>query len=256
MFVSRTSLAGLVLSTSLFVFALGQPGSGAPAGDNGVRRHEEGAFTGYTLVTPLRSTRTHLVDMQGEVVHTWESAYPPGNSVYLQDDGTLLRSAREPRGEIFEGGGIGGRIQRLAWDGTVLWDFPYANEQVWHHHDFEPLPNGNVLLIAWERKTRDEVLAKGRDPALVQDGGLWPDHVVEVKPVGKTSGEIVWSWHIWDHLIQDLDPEKEGYGDPRRQLGPRRRQRDPRCRPGAPGSPRLPCASRSSRGPTSPGSWS
>ena len=32
------------------------------------------------------------------------------------------------------------------------------------------------------------------------------------KKTGKTTGEIVWEWHVWDHLIQEYDPQKENYG--------------------------------------------
>ena len=81
------------------------------------------------------------------------------------------------------------------------------------HHDIERLPNGNVLMTVWETKTADEAIAAGRDPVLQGDRDLRPDFIVEVKPTGKTSGEIVWEWHIWDHLIQDRDGSKENHGD-------------------------------------------
>jgi hypothetical protein len=42
---------------------------------------------------------------------------------------------------------------------------------------------------------------------------LEPDALVEVKPTGPNSGEVVWEWHIWDHLIQDHDPAKANYGE-------------------------------------------
>ncbi|MBN1757538.1 MAG: aryl-sulfate sulfotransferase, partial [Chitinispirillaceae bacterium] len=43
-------------------------------------------------------------------------------------------------------------------------------------------------------------------------GNVWMDHVVEVKPSGSSGGEIVWAWHVWDHLIQDKDQSKSNYG--------------------------------------------
>ena len=41
---------------------------------------------------------------------------------------------------------------------------------------------------------------------------LWPDHLIEVRPSPDHGGEIVWEWHVWDHLIQDFDSAKENYG--------------------------------------------
>ena len=64
-------------------------------------------------------------------------------------------------------------------------------------------------MIAWEYKTADEAIAAGRDPDLLGDGELWPDHIIEVDP---ETNQIVWVWHIWDHLIQDHDQTKENYG--------------------------------------------
>lgn len=51
-----------------------------------------------------------------------------------------------------------------------------------------------------------------KNPNHVGNQGLLPDHVIEVQPAGPTSGEIVWEWHAWDHLIQDYDSSKENYG--------------------------------------------
>ncbi len=72
--------------------------------------------------------------------------------------------------------------------------------------------NGHVLAVVWERKTRDEVLARGRDAAQVLAVGLWPDAVLEIEPQGADGGKIVWEWHVWDHLIQDRDPKKPDFG--------------------------------------------
>ncbi len=178
----------------------------------GVVRHEPGAFEGYTLFAPLRSTTTYLIDMQGSVVHTWKSAHPPGNAVYLLDNGHLLRTAHPPNTAPFHGGGIGGLIEEFDWDGNLVWQFRYANDQHCQHHDVEPMPNGNVLILAWERKSKAEALAAGRDPATLESGELWVDHLIEVKPEGERGGRVVWEWHIWDHLIQDADPDAENFG--------------------------------------------
>ncbi|MDZ7360453.1 MAG: aryl-sulfate sulfotransferase [candidate division KSB1 bacterium] len=169
------------------------------------------AFRGYTLFAPLRSTTTYLIDNDGKLVRSWQSSYQPGNSVYLLENGHLLRTGNA-RNQIFTSGGQGGRVQEFDWDGTLLWDFEYSSNQYLQHHDIEPLPNGNVLLIAWELKSTAEAIAAGRNPALVSSRGLWPDKIIEVKPQGANGGEIVWEWHAWDHLIQDFDASKPNYG--------------------------------------------
>ena len=165
---------------------------------------------GTILFAPLRSTTTYLINSDGEVVHTWPSTYYPGNAVYLLENGDLLHTG-SLRSETFDAGGSGGIVQQINWQGDVVWEFEYAGEQGLLHHDIEPLPDGNILMIAWEYKTAGEALAAGRDPDLLKDGALWPDTVIEVDP---TSNRIVWEWHVWDHLVQDLDPAKPGYGDP------------------------------------------
>ena len=169
------------------------------------------AFRGYTLFAPLRSNTTYLIDNDGKLVRSWQSSYQPGNAVYLLENGHLLRTGNA-RNPTFTSGGAGGRVQEFDWNGALLWDFEYSSNQYLQHHDVEPLPNGNVLLIAWELKSSSEAIAAGRNPALVSTRGLWPDKIIEVKPQGTNGSEIVWEWHAWDHLIQDFDATKPHYG--------------------------------------------
>ncbi len=68
-------------------------------------------------------------------------------------------------------------------------------------------------MVVWEKKTKEEVLAAGRRPDLVGNAGIHPDYLIEVKPTGKTTGEIVWEWHLWDHLVQDHDRSKPNFGN-------------------------------------------
>jgi hypothetical protein len=145
------------------------------------------------------------------VGHSWRHDTQPGLNQYLLEDGTLVRAGRlKVKGPFRDGKGQGGRVEALDWDSNLLWRFDYANDRVMQHHDIEPLPNGNVLLLAWERKTTEEALAAGRDPKLLPDGEVWPDTVVEYDP---RVNEVVWKWSVWDHLIQDHDPTKANFGD-------------------------------------------
>jgi hypothetical protein len=168
------------------------------------------ASPGHRLFGPLNGTDTHLVDVAGTIVHTWPSTYLPGAGVYLLDDGTLLRTIKTAGGPAI--GGAGGGVQKVALDGTVLWDFRYEGATHWSHHDVEPMPNGNVLMLAWDVKTDTEAIAAGRNPAWISGTIFRPDSVIEVQPTGPTTGTIVWEWHIWDHLIQSFDPTKPNFG--------------------------------------------
>lgn len=172
-------------------------------------------FDGYTLFAPMASTIAYLIDNSGEVIHTWESDYNPALSVYLLENGSILRTASlglPSDSTFYFGGGAGGLVQKFDWNGTVIWEFEYSNNQHLLHHDIKALPDGNVLMIAWEYKTGEEAVAAGRDPRLLAEGELWPDHIIEVEPNGAIGGNIVWEWHVWDHLIQDYNVTAENYG--------------------------------------------
>ncbi len=190
------------------------PGSDDAGEVRGLVLHEPEAFEGYTLFSPLLSTSTYLVDMQGRVVHTWESDLPPGNSVALTNEGRLLRCGRTQTPTLHGALGAGGRIRLLEWDGTIAWEWFLSNDERLAHHDVELLPSGNLLVIAWETKTKEEAIAVGRQPGQIGTPGFWPDFLLEVRPVPPDGGEIVWEWHAWDHLIQDQDESKPNYGNP------------------------------------------
>jgi hypothetical protein len=162
----------------------------------------------------MTSARTYLIDMNGKVVRTWESECYPALSAYLLDNGHLLRTGTVDMDKRpFGGPGAGGRIQEFTWEGELVWDFTFVNAKQLPHHDVMKLPNGNALMIVWESKTLQETVAAGRKPQPTDRGAFRIDCIVEVKPTGKTTGEIVWEWHAWDHLIQDNDRSKANYGD-------------------------------------------
>jgi hypothetical protein len=180
----------------------------------GVTQNKPQAFAGYTLVFPLRSRMTYLIDLQGRVVNDWESQYTAGQEAYLLENGHLLRATNLGDDEAyFAGASQGGRIQEFTWDGELVWDFKFHDERQIRHHAITRMPNGNVMMIVWERKTPEECIAAGVNPNSVGEGEILVDCLIEVKPTGKTTGEVAWEWHIWDHLIQDHDNTKANFGD-------------------------------------------
>ena len=178
----------------------------------GLTKTSDNLADGYVMFVPTNSASVYLMNRKGEIVHEWKGNYRV-NSPYLNDDGSITLTATDPDFPVFAAPGPGGRIQTISWDSKMLWDFEYANEEEHVHHDIAVMPNGNVLAIAWEAKTAEEVLQAGRKPELIPKAGLWPDKIVEIQPIDKTHGRIVWEWHMWDHLIQDYDPKKDNYGD-------------------------------------------
>ncbi|HEV3445299.1 MAG TPA: aryl-sulfate sulfotransferase [Gemmataceae bacterium] len=181
----------------------------------GLSINDPRAFQGYTLVSPFVSPNTYLVDMQGRVVRTWQTDCSPALCAFLLDNGHLMRpgSIGVDAGVFGPGPGVGGRIQEFSWEGELVWDFKFYNARQLPHHDMTRLPNGNVLLIVWDRKTTEEALAAGRRPEMTGDKHLLPDSLVEIKQTGKTTGEVVWEWRLWDHLVQDFDKTKANFGN-------------------------------------------
>ena len=172
---------------------------------------EKKSYEGYNLFAPMWARNTYLMDNNGTIVHSWISTYMDTQAAYLLENGNLARTSLVADSSLFAGGGQG-RIELFDWNGTKIWNFEYSTDQYCQHHDIEPLPNGNFLVVAWELKTSDEAISAGRNPAMVSNNGFWPDHIIEVEPSGYSSGNIVWEWHAWDHVIQQFDSTKDNYG--------------------------------------------
>ncbi len=184
-------------------------GMGIP---RGLVTYTADASAGYVYFTPLLSDSTFLINMDGQVVHIWESQYGPSGWVYLKENGNLARGGKDPEEFGFEGGGAGGYLQEFNWEGDLIWEYRMSSEVSLTHHDVAIMPNGNYLAIAWESKSTEESIAAGRDPDQIPEQGLWPDWVVELEPRGSNDAEVVWEWHLWDHMIQDFDSTKANYG--------------------------------------------
>ena len=178
----------------------------------GLFLNDEQSFNGYTLFSPMRSTMTYLINNEGREVHSWNTGNYSAQSVYLSENGNLLHTANPFGNNVINAGGAGGLVQEINWDGNLVWSYELNNEQYRLHHDIEVLPNGNILMIAWENKTTTEAINQGRNPDNLNEEALWPDFIIEIEPDGEDGENIVWEWHAWDHLIQDYDNSKPNYG--------------------------------------------
>ncbi|MDN3675853.1 aryl-sulfate sulfotransferase [Flavobacterium paronense] len=177
----------------------------------GLIQHNAGTLDdGYILFAPINSNTTYLIDKCGKQVKTWNSNYKPGQAVYILPDGTLLHTGNA-NNTTFNAGGKGGVIEKIDWNGNVTWSYTLSDATKCQHHDVKALPNGNILVIAWESKTNTQAIAQGRNPSLVPST-VWSEQILEIQPVGATGGNIVWEWHLWDHMIQEYDNSKPNYG--------------------------------------------
>ncbi len=148
---------------------------------------------------------TYLIDNCGREVHSWTSSYNPALAVYLLENGELLRICRVTYPAL------GGRLEKLDWDGQVVWSYEFPSDNYYLHHDIEPLPNGNILITSYDVHTTAEAIIEGRDPSLL-DNELWSESIIEIEPVGSNAINIVWEWHAWDHLVQDFSFTSNNYG--------------------------------------------
>jgi hypothetical protein len=160
------------------------------------------ARPGFTLFAPQSGGgKVYLIDLDGNVVHTWEMRYPPGNYGYLTDRGTLFYN-----GKILEDSGRfisrqpwkGSAVLEADWNGRVLWEVRHPD----HHHDGIRLRNGNVLLLCLSPLPKDLVpKIRGGMPGTEHHGEMYADYLVEMT----TDGRVVWEWRTWEHFDPETD---------------------------------------------------
>ncbi len=176
----------------------------------GIFNNDSLSLNGYTLFPPANNEMTYLIDNCGFTINSWQSQFDPGMSAYLLENGNMLRAARI--NSNFNSGGTGGRIELFDWEGEIIWAYNYSSLTYHQHHDIEPLPNGNILILAWDRKTLNEAIEAGRDPNTMTGNSLWSEKVVEIEKIGDSEMNVVWQWFLWDHLVQDFNDTLPNYG--------------------------------------------
>src|SRR6187402_890267 len=81
----------------------------------------------YTLYSTMNGTTTYLVDTNGTNFKTWThtTANKTCYSSHLLPGGTLLRSVSKS-GNSFTGGPICGQVQKVDYNGNIIWDYVYS----------------------------------------------------------------------------------------------------------------------------------
>jgi len=174
----------------------------------GLFLNSQNSYNGYTLF-PTPSDEVFLIDNCGSFINKWQVSAKGYGTAELLPDGDLLKSVWIPENS-FPAGGTAGKIERYSWEGELEWEMTYLDDNKIFHHDLTFLPNGNIIFLAWERKSIIECEAVGR--AIVPSEGLWSETIIEIKPIGNDDYEIVWKWDIWDHLVQNIDSSLNNFG--------------------------------------------
>jgi len=155
-------------------------------------------YNGYNLMFPHNQPNVYLLNNCGEIVHVWEDdpMTRPGNTVYLQENGDLIKCSRNSlvTDDVIWAGGGGEFIEIRDWENNLKWRYTLNDSLQRIHHDIAPMPNGNILAILWERKLKDEAIVAGRDSTMITKGEIWSEAIYEIAPVGD-SFNIVWEWH-------------------------------------------------------------
>jgi hypothetical protein len=185
---------------------------------HGVTIHQEQrTYEGFTLYAPLGggtgldgTNEVYLIDMKGNVVHIWTVEHAPGLYGFLLPNGNLLYGGNTRELQPTPGGGGGGTIQEIDWDGNVVWEYTGTEISKYMHHDFDKLPNGNILVLVWEEMRPENIdrVKGGIDGTEFEDPDtgekkIWSDAIYEIDYETK---EIVWEWHAEDELVIENYP--------------------------------------------------
>ncbi|MBW7900669.1 MAG: aryl-sulfate sulfotransferase [Rhodocyclaceae bacterium] len=163
--------------------------------------------TGVTVYNPAKAhntyvifsapdQKTRLIDMNGNVVRSWDKVGFPAAVIDPQLTGgkrghvfVQLEAVAEPSKLASPGNGLRNKtVGELDWNGKTVWQWgPQAPGGAAHqHHDQRRLANGNTLVLANKLHP-----VKGFDVPEVID-----DVIYEVDAKGK----VVWSWTASEHI--------------------------------------------------------
>lgn len=160
----------------------------------------------YVFAVEGGGQAAYLLDKAGNKLHEWKFDLKLGNDAQLLPSGQVLAIFKSETATIKFGGGYAGVIRLINPDSSVEWEYKYESPDYLSHHDAELLPNGNLLFLAWEKIPA----AVAKKAGVNADYDIYPEKILEVDLQTK---EIVWEWHSWDHIVQDIKEGVATYGD-------------------------------------------
>jgi len=109
----------------------------------GVVKHDRGAaFQGPTLLASSERSAAILIDMKGDVIHSW--SYPGFKSwgrAHVYENGDLLVITEEHP-----------HLMKLNGRSELLWEWNKAA-----HHDFDIQPDGSIVVLVSEEASRPHI---------------------------------------------------------------------------------------------------
>ena len=159
----------------------------------------------YIFVVENSSTYSYLINKEGYKLWEWNFDTTSGNDLEILENGNIIGLFKAPNPSI-DFGGFGGSAKLIDSNGNTIWEFTVSDENFIAHHDVEMLPNGNVLMMVWERITNQTAVQNGVD----FNTDIFAEKIIEVNP---SNNQIVWEWRSWDHIIQDKFEDLPNFGD-------------------------------------------
>lgn len=136
---------------------------------------QDKTYPGYTLFYSFLDERVVLLDMQGNVVYTWN--LPIGGNPKPLPNGNILTHVPVGTG--------GNALVEVDWNESIVWSFNNKNFS-FLHHDQEKLRNGNYLVLG----------SRFHNVPSIKQDILRDDFILEIN----RRGNIVWGWLTSDHF--------------------------------------------------------
>jgi hypothetical protein len=136
------------------------------------------AYQGYVFCAVGQTA--YLLNPSGTTVHTWKATSSARSYAHLLPDGSALFPIQTTCTVQGDGAYPHGRVQKISWDGQVVWDAVVCDVTFTPGYTIEPMPNGN-FLVAGASST----------------GGL---KIVEIQPSGTSGKTVVWEYTLPDSL--------------------------------------------------------
>ena len=128
---------------------------------------------GLVLISDFINEKIDLIDINNEIVNSWEITEYDFFRAYLMPDSILVAISKNNNIPV---------IQKINWDGYVIWTYIFEEDICKMHHEQVVLPNGNILVLCRET-------INGSDN-IYSNESLVLDKIIEVEPISENQANI------------------------------------------------------------------